>query len=353
MDLKALPLSPLQGYLASRLDGHSDVAALAQVTGMPAERVQALMGDLVAMGAVDAEAGAAAAPPSSASAPPEPKSDPGLPNESAGNAAPPPSATGEAGAEAEAAEAEPGDHAGEEGAEPEPSEEATQTHRQLFQTKFHPIDKNERVALAPTAEEPELSALCFDPVGEVIVALLTNMRFGPTHARLVARHHHNSLGLEKLCSHAPFAADAGVRRALLQNPQLTAGLYRRLWQNRRLLDQFKVATSREVTEMTRRSAREVMRARFTTAVADERVELIIKTEGRCLQMLIGLPVDSKTTSILCARTYASTTLVQNLARWTPAPPALIAHLLKQDLVRRSPTLRTLLMRHPNAPRAEH
>ncbi len=75
----------------------------------------------------------------------------------------------------------------------------------------------------------------------------------------------------------------------------------------------------------------------------------MKTEGRCLTMLMGLPVDSKTTSQLCSRTFGSTLLVQNLARWSPAPPQLIAHLLKQELVRRSPTLRMLLERHPNAP----
>jgi hypothetical protein len=140
-----------------------------------------------------------------------------------------------------------------------------------------------------------------------------------------------------------------VRRALLKNPQLSAALYRRLWASKRLLEQFKVCVSRELAEPTRKAARETMRQHFTGAPAEERVELIWKTEGRCLQMLVGLPLDSKTTALLCSKTYASTQLVQNLARWGPTPPQLIAHLLKQELVRRSPTLRTLLERHPNAP----
>jgi hypothetical protein len=42
-------------------------------------------------------------------------------------------------------------------------------------------------------------------------------------------------------------------------------------------------------------------------------------------------------------------LIQNIARWSAAPPALIAHLLRQEAVRRQPQLRTLLARHPNAP----
>lgn len=329
--LETLPLSPLLGYVASRLDGQSDLHALSKVTGMPLERVQGLVAELVTLGAVDGEAGAAPAPLSATAsvAPVEPAPEP----------AP------EAAAEPPTAE----EHSDEPIEGEQDSPETQQTHRQLFETTLKPLDKNERVAMAPKAQDPELSALCFDPLPEVILSLLVNSRFGLSHARLVARHHHHSAGLDKLTANSAFAADLGVRRALLQNPQLSAALYRRLWQNKRLLDQFKVATSREVTELTRRNARDVMRSRWTAAQPDERVELIIKTEGRCLQMLIGLPVDGKTSAMLCGRTYASTTLVQNLARWSPAPPALIAHLLKQDLVRRSPTLRTLLQRHPNAP----
>ncbi|HLL51986.1 MAG TPA: hypothetical protein VK447_00485, partial [Myxococcaceae bacterium] len=65
--------------------------------------------------------------------------------------------------------------------------------------------------------------------------------------------------------------------------------------------------------------------------------------------LVGLPVDQRTTSLLCAQSYRSPMMLQNFARWSAAPPALISHLLKQEAVRRSPQLRTLLARHPNAP----
>jgi hypothetical protein len=64
---------------------------------------------------------------------------------------------------------------------------------------------------------------------------------------------------------------------------------------------------------------------------------------------VGLPVDGKTAALLCGRTYTSTLLLQNLARWSAAPPQLIAHLLREEAVRRQPVLRAQLQRHPNAP----
>jgi hypothetical protein len=92
-----------------------------------------------------------------------------------------------------------------------------------------------------------------------------------------------------------------------------------------------------------------LRARFSTADAEERVEVIVKTEGRCLTSLVGLPIDGKTAALLCSRAYTSTLLVQNISRWAACPPGVIAHLMKQELVRRSPALKLLLQRHPNAP----
>ena len=67
--------------------------------------------------------------------------------------------------------------------------------------------------------------------------------------------------------------------------------------------------------------------------------------------LSGLSLDGRTTALLCARPLASTLLVENLARWPATPPTLIAHLLAQPMVVRSPQIRTHLKRHPNAPRS--
>jgi len=222
-------------------------------------------------------------------------------------------------------------------------------HRQVYETFLRQLGSGERAAQARTAEEPDLSAFCFDPVPAVVHALLENPRFGLPQARLVAAHHGTPSGLEALAARAAFAADAGVRRALLRNPQLSAGLMRRLYGGRRLLELQKLVDSHDLPEQTRRIARELLRARFSTAEPEERVEVIVKTEGRCLGSLAGLPVDGKTAALLCSRTYTSTLLVQNLSRWAACPPSLITHLLKQEVVRRSQSLRLLLQRHPNAP----
>ncbi len=237
--------------------------------------------------------------------------------------------------------------------EPAAAEVPAGVHRQVYETFLRQLPSGERAAQARTAEEPDLSAFCFDPLPAVIHALLENPRFGLPQARLVAAHHGTPSGLEALAARGAFAADAGVRRALLRNPQLSAGLMRRLYGGRRLLEQQKLVESRDLPEQTRRIARDLLRARFSTADPEERVEVILKTEGRCLGSLAGLPVDGKAAALLCGRTYTSTLLVQNLSRWAACPPSLIAHLLKQELVRRSPSLRTLLKRHPNAPSEPH
>ncbi|WP_257451350.1 hypothetical protein [Archangium lipolyticum] len=319
-----LPLSPEEGFVLSRLDGATPVKHLTALTGLPPERIQAILTRLVEHGAVL---------PAPTSAPP--------PSTGARAAAPPEEDT--------PAEAEEPLAAEEEAPEDATVEAAAGNWRQIFERQLHPLPEDERARRARGAEDPELSAFCFDPVPAVIKSVLENTRVGLGHARLIARHHHNPVGLEALCGRAAFVADTGVRRWLVRNPQLPAGLYRRLWSGRRLLEQYKVAMDRDVPEGTRRTAREVMRTRFNTAPAEERVELILNTEGRVLASLVGLAVDGKTAALLCGRTYRSPMLIQNIARWSAAPPALIAHLLKQEAVRRQPQLRMLLQRHPNAP----
>jgi hypothetical protein len=301
IDLPRLPLTPEEGFVASRLDGATDLHGLSLVTGLSRERVEAAMDRLVALGAVPA------------------------PEEDASE-----------------------DPRGDENEEAAPPEESG-TDRALYESALRALPAEERAARAHTASEPELSALCFDPLPAVVHALLENPAFSLRHARLVAAHHPTPAGLEALSAKARLAADAGVRRALLRNAQLPVAVLRRLQSGRRLLDQYKLVVSHEVPEQTRRAARDLLRSRFATAEADERVEVIVKTEGRCLGPLAGLPVDGKTTALLCGRPYTSTLLVQNVSRWTTCPPSLIAHLLKQEVVRRSPALKLLLQRHPNAP----
>jgi hypothetical protein len=309
VDPFALPLDARQGYVLTLLDGTRDVAALALLTGLREEEVAETLEHLRGLGALEPPPGAAlAAPPEPT---PEPEPDP------------------EPGAEAE-------------------EEASTTTHRARFEALLRGRGADARVALAHAAEDPDLSALCFDPLPEVIQALLENPRMAGLHARLVAAHHRTSAGLEALVGRTAFAHDDGVRRALLRNPILPPALYRRLWSNRRLQEQFLVATSKEAPEQTRTMAREVLRTTFTQRQGEERAELIVNTEGRCLALLPTATLDGQATAILCRRTYSSTLFIQNLARWSACPPQLIAHLRRQDLVKRNTVLRQALERHPNA-----
>ena len=317
VDHLALPLDALQGYLLSRLDGMLDVPDLASVMNLGEEQVTAMLGELVALGAV------APAVPSVQPFPtpaveelPEPES-----------------------AEEEEEEVE---------ADGPSTRARAATHRQLFEERLHARPLDQRTAQARVAVEPDLSAWCFDPTAEVIRAVLENPRAGMLHARLIAAHHRTAAGLDALGARLAFTNDQGVRRALLQNPLFPPGMYRRLWSSRRLLDQYLVAISREVTEQVRSMARELLRSSFNQRTGEERAELILTTEGRCLASLAGLTIDGHTTALLCRRTYVSTLLIQNIARWSAAPPQLIAHLRRQDLVKRNASLRQMLDRHPNA-----
>ena len=326
-----LPLDPMQGYLLSRLDGTLDVPTLASVMNLEEDQVTAMLSRLVAMGAVDSAVPLAQETRSGPSgAQPEPESiEPEIPEP-----------------EAQVPEALTDIAEGEEET-PETRARAA-SHRLLFETHLHARPVDERVALARVATEPELSACCFDPTAEVIRAVLENPRTGTVQARLIAAHHRTSAGLDALGARTAFTHDGGVRRALLQNPLLPPALFRRLWSAKRLLDQYLVASSHDSPEQIRAMARDLLRTTFNQRTGEERVELILTTEGRCLAGMAGLTLDSHATALMCRRTYISTLLIQNLGRWTAAPPALIAHLRRQDVVKRNQALRQLLERHPNA-----
>ncbi|MHA7627465.1 hypothetical protein [Corallococcus sp. M7] len=331
VDLRRLPLNAEEGFVLSRLDGHTREKDLPALTGFPPDKLRDILTRLVSQGAL--LPGTETPSPANTVRPPEAPA----PALDASDTEPLP-------------EAEATDDAEDEAAPADDVPEAIQgDYRKLFETRLHALPEDQRVALAHGAEDPELSALCFDPVPAVIKAVLENSRVGLAHARLIARHHRNPVGLEAMVARAAFASDTGVRRFLVRNPQLPAALFRRMWAMRRLMEHHKLTVDRDVPEQTRRTARELLRQRFSTGPSEEKVELILNTEGRALGALVGLPVDGKTTSLLCGRTYRSPMLIQNIARWSAAPPALIAHLLKQELVRRQPQLRMMLARHPNAP----
>lgn len=223
------------------------------------------------------------------------------------------------------------------------------THRQLFETRLHAMPEDARAAMAAKAEEPELSAFCFDPVPRVVRAVMENSRAGLPHARLIAAHHGNAVGLDGLAEKAVLLQDVEVQRLLLRNAQTSVPLLQRILGRRRLTDVYNATHSHELPERNRTGAMQMLRRRFTEVSAEERVELIMRTEGRALAALSGLTLDGKTAALLCARTFTSMMIIENLARWPATPPPVILHLLKQPLLRQMPTLRAMLKRHPNCP----
>ena len=84
-------------------------------------------------------------------------------------------------------------------------------------------------------------------------------------------------------------------------------------------------------------------------MADERAALLIKTEGRCLILLVNCAIDARTTQMLTSKTSYTVLFIQNLARWSATPPALLAHLIKQPVVRMNAGLKKMILKHPNTP----
>ncbi len=339
-DVLALQLGTEEGFVLSRIDGSTDLDQLALVTGLPAARLEAILARLVREGAVEAPRGAprtAPTPPATAPAPPTPPSTEDDPLAALLDAPP--------------EEENPEPTQAEETPEPVEADSSAASPRRLFETRLHPLPEDTRAGMAGTAVEPELSAFCFDPVPQVIARVFSNPRCGLAHARLIAAHHRNAAGFEAFAARSEFLHDGEVQRFLLRNPQTPAHMLRNLLLKRRLTDLYRAGHDREASERTRAAARELLRERFAKGSAEERAELILVTEGRALLALSGLSLDGRTTALLCARPPASTLLIENLARWPATPPALIAHLLAQPMVQRSPQLRAHLKRHPNAPRS--
>lgn len=229
----------------------------------------------------------------------------------------------------------------------EPECPPTTTHRELFATKYHALPQDVRAVAAGIVSDPDLSALCFDPVPAVIRSILDNPLAGLGHARLVAAHHANPIGLQAVAGRSSFAQDREVQRLLLRNNQTPETVVRSLFSSRPLTEVFRFTQSHDFPQRHRETARVTVKRRFSTAAPEERVELIFATEGRAISALPNLVLDGPTVVLLCARGPFPMLLIENLARWPGTPPKLIAHLLKQAAVGQSPSLKQSLLRHPN------
>ena len=226
--------------------------------------------------------------------------------------------------------------------------EAELNYRRLYETRFHDLSLGERELAARQATGNELFALCLDQAPQVLSALLENPTFGLAHARAAASHHHNDRGIEILARRAAFLRDSQVKRRLLQNPQTPDVVLERILGMERLGAIYRASIDRDLPERNRARVRSRLRPHFTRAEPEDRATLILKTEGRCLAYLAGCTFDARTTQMLCNHAAFSTLFIQNLARFSATPPALIAKLLRSPTVQRQPPLRMLLSRHPNA-----
>lgn len=324
-----LPLSVEAGFVLAQLDGVTDLDLLADVTGLPRERLDAILEGLVACGAVEPEAQVQGrgvrAPVAAPSEQPEPSRDEEV--EVAGQASEPP---------------------------PEPSnaDAGKGSYRALFQAQFAGLPVDMRVAEVARAADDELLSFAYDPDPRVIHALFDHPRAGLAHARLVAAHHPTSVGLDAVVSRTAFVSDGQVLRAVLKNPALSEAALSRLVGGKPLHTLFRLAADREVHERSRPGLRALLMRAYTRATPEERAELVGSTEGRCLIHLTGATFDARMVQILTSRPVVSAVYISNLARFRGTPPALLTHLLKQPFVRNNPGLRKAILAHPNTPNDE-
>jgi len=224
-----------------------------------------------------------------------------------------------------------------------------QNYRKLYETELRELSLPERLEKARTESGPVLFALCFDQDPQIVKGILENDRMNLDHARLIAANHRSPVGLEAICQRVALVKDARVQRMLLRNVQLTEALMKRLLTPKRLLEIYKASVDRDIPDKTRTGAKSLFKAKFGHAAPEEKFEIIWNTEGRVLPHLLGQTLDQKTAALFCARNFASVVLIQAFARFPATPPGILAHMLKQPLVKRQVHLRNLILQHPNVP----
>ena len=343
IDLNRLKLSPEEGFVLSRVDGATSVGEIVTLTGLEESRVVEIVGRLASEGAIDV-GGAASAE--------EPDLDAELRAFLRGDTPAETEALIEGDTEGAEGSEQPGANADDESAagegaeprslEPEAREEEQRNeraYRQIYETVYHPMTRDQRMKAAGEVSSTDLLALCFDPDPQIIHAILTNPHAGFEHARLIALHHRTQIGLEAVAKRNDYLKDALIQRRLLRNPQLPATILHRMVNPKLLMDVYKIAIDREIPERSRVMTRETLRKKFMLASADEKASLLFKTEGRCLVLLVQCSLDAHATQLLCGRSNYTMLFIQNLSRWSATPPALLAHLVKVPVVRRNQGLR--------------
>lgn len=374
-DIKTLRLSPEEGFVLSRLDAPLSAKELVSLTGLDESRVVEIIETLATQGVVDldregpapassrgpvsapasARAPVAAPVSSSGASSGSPVAEPALELEEVTEESEITESDSRILAEASAAGANTsteGEEPADEVSDPVEEEKRAQGEREyqkIYEQIYHPMPRDERIAAAEKVDGADLFALCYDPEPQIIHAILSNPKSGLPHARMIALHHRTQAGLELVGRRTEFLADSQVQRRLLQNPQLPTTILRKIVNPKLLMEVYKIAINREIPERSRVMSRELLQKKFMLGSGDERAALLIKTEGRCLILLVNCALDARTTQVLTSKTSYTVLFIQNLARWSATPPALLVHLLKQPVVRMNIGLRKMLLKHPNVP----
>ena len=222
--------------------------------------------------------------------------------------------------------------------------------RRLYQARYKELSTEEKEALAKEAgDELVRRALAHDPLPRVITSLMENPNFSAVEARVIAREHPSGQGLTLLAQRAKILADPEVRRRLLRNPHVTATLVQTVLRGRPLLTIHQVSISHDVPENSKTFARQELRRTFGERSPDEKVALILKTEGRVLMLLVGMALDGRSISMIVGRSAMSPMLIRNFAQWPTTPPPILAHMMRLPQVQRDKSLQQVLLRHPNLP----
>lgn len=206
-----------------------------------------------------------------------------------------------------------------------------------------------RASAAREGDAFTMRALAYDPVPQVISALMENPDFSVNEGRIIAREHRTGIGLQLLTANPRMLADSEVRRRLLKNGHVSAQIIGALLRGKPLLAIYQVGISHDVPENTKTFARAEMRRAFADRGPDEKVALILKTEGRVLTLVTGIALDGRAISMIIARTAMSPMLIRNFAQWPTTPPPVLVHMLKLPQVQRDKTLQQTILRHPNVP----
>lgn len=333
-DYRTLPLTPEEGFVLSRIPGSVRAADLASLTGLDPKRVAEIARHLVEIGALLLEEGASPAAGARAGVAGKRVSVQPVPAAVAGTAR---------------------SHAKEGGAPPisppvrvaAPLAAPPARLVAAYSERFKPLKPAERANRAQHAEGEDLECLCLDAHPQVVLALLANPHLSATHGVLLAAYHPNASGLELLARSHLALQQPDVALSLLSNPRLPPGARRHLLATASLEVIHALSLDRALPPATLNELRASLVERFAGAAPEERVALLLATEGRVLASLSGWVFDGRTTALLCREITASATLVECLARFQPTPPSLIEALLGQSIVREHPQLEALLLDHPN------